>query len=73
LYFNNSIFLDYCNIALYSENKRYVLKKKKLEHFSALLPGTQKNYRRCRQQGGTLFCVVGNNEEKYSRCRQQRR
>jgi hypothetical protein len=38
----------------------------KLEHFSALLPTTRENDQRCRQQRGTLFCVVGNNEEKYS-------
>jgi hypothetical protein len=38
----------------------------KLEHFSALLPTTQKNGWRCRQQRGTFFCVVGNNTEKCS-------
>jgi hypothetical protein len=37
-----------------------------VEHFTAMWATTRKNIRRCRQQRGTLFCDVGNNEEKYS-------
>ncbi len=38
----------------------------KLEQFSALLPTTRKNDRRCRHQCGVFFCDVGNSAEKCS-------
>jgi hypothetical protein len=60
---NNSILLKYCNIALYSDNKRYVLVKKKF-NFQLV------NAFRTRQQRGnhcTLLCVqcTNNNNKKH--------
>jgi hypothetical protein len=40
--------------------------KLKLEHFPMLLPTVWKNYRHCRQQRETIFCIVGTNEDKCS-------